>query len=466
MPSQRNEAVLRRGRGPEAACEAVLDEIGAAAVAEALRRAMAEAGLTGDGAVLCRTLRPKFVAEADYRRLVAAGIVALDLFGRAEQAVRSDPALRHGLFGSHPYAPLIEAHLDHDVECVGRFDALIDRSGRPRFIEYNAGLCGGLFCSEGIADIFLRSPLLAPFRGRGELRFVGLRDRYVRTLAERFRRARGRPARNLAVILPPGAAGLRFAGNAELNALVAFARGGGADARFAWLADLTEEAGSLRDGAGAIDIAIVVDWASTLAACPLHHRLWQSRGERGTWVANSLGASVLRSGKHLLAVLSDPAHGLPLRPEERAWVEAHIPWSRLLARGPTTIAGAEVELVEWVLANRQSLVLKPCFSMGGRGVALGWECGREEWEQAVGQALLAPSIVQERIVTAPETYPVATAAGVERRALTGDLCLFTWEGSDAGGLYCRVADAGLLNLSAPGGMLVPAFVVADAATGA
>jgi hypothetical protein len=448
-------------RGPAAACEAVLRQIGEAIVARDLSRAMAAEGLTSEGRALCRTLRPKFVSEPDYRRLVAEGRTALALFGRAERRVRADAALRHALFGSHPYAPLIEAHLDHDVERVGRLDALVEAGGRFRFIEYNAGLCGGAFCSEGVAEIFLESPVMARLEDRYALRFAGLRDRYLRTLVEGFRSARRRPPRNLAVILPPGAAGLRFAENAELNALVAFAGQSGIDARFARLEELAEDSASLRDGTGGIDIAIVVDWATTLAACPPRHRLWQCRARRGTWIANSLGASVLRSGKHLLAVLSDPACGLPLRADERAWVDAHIPWSRLLARGPCAARGAGVDLVDWVRANRRSLVLKPCFSMGGRGVVLGWECGRDEWALAVERALRTPSIVQERVVTAPELYPVATPAGVGWSALAGDVCLYTWAGAEVGGLYCRVSETGLLNLSAPQGSLVPAFIVGD-----
>jgi hypothetical protein len=429
---------------PEATCEAALRRIGETIVARDLERAMADAGLTSDGKPLCRTLRPKFVSECDYRRLVAEGRIALDLFGRAERRVRSDAALRHNLFGSHPYAPLIEAHLDHDIESVGRLDALVDGGGRFRFIEYNAGLCGGAFCSEGVAEIFLDSPVMARLEDLHSLRFVGLRDRYLRTLVEGFRSARRRPPGNLAVILPPGAAGLRFAENAELNALVAFAGQSGLDARFTRLDDMVE-------GAGEIDIAIVVDWATTLAACPQDHLLWQCRARSGMWIANSLGASVLRSGKHLLAVLSDPSRGLPLQAHERSWVDAHIPWSRLVA----------ADLADWVRANRRSLVLKPCFSMGGRGVSLGWECGRKEWELAVDQALLTPSIVQERVVTASEIYPVATAAGAGRSALAGDICVYTWAGAEVGGLYCRVSETGLLNLGAPEGSLVPAFVVAD-----
>ena len=45
-------------------------------------------------------------------------------------------------------------------------------------------------------------------------------------------------------------------------------------------------------------------------------------------------------------------------------------------------------MVDWVRGNQQSLVLKPCFSMGGSGVSLGWECSQDEWDRAVDQALL------------------------------------------------------------------------------
>ena len=466
MHQHRTEQAPARASGPAAACEALLLQAGEPVVAQGLRQAMVDRGLTSEGKALCRTLRPKFISDSDYRQLVAEGIVALDLFGRAERRVRSNASLRHSLFGSHPYAPLIEAHLDHDIESVGRLDALIDLSGGIRFIEYNAGLCGGAFCSEGMAEIFLDSPPMEQLRNIYSLRFVGLRDRYLRALLEGFRLARGRSPENLAVILPPGAAGLRFSENAELKALIAFAGQGGVEARFTWLEHVFEDAGSLRDETGEIDMALVVDWATTLAACPIGHRLWQSRAECGTWVANSLGASVLRSGKHLLAVLSDPTFGLPLREHERAWVDAHIPWSRLLAPGPSTARGIAVDLVDWVRGNQQSLVLKPCFSMGGRGVSLGWECSRDAWERAVDQALLTPSIVQERVISASETYPVSTAAGVERCALAGDVCVFTWEGAEVGGLYCRVSESGLLNLSAPHGSLVPAFVFGSGAQGA
>jgi hypothetical protein len=458
MHQCRIEEALARGSAPAAACEAVLRQIGEAEVAQGLWQAMVDEGLTSEGAVLCFTLRPKFVSDSDYQRLVAQGRVALDLFGRAELEVRANGSLRHSLFGSHPYAPLIEAHLNHDIESVGRLDALIDLAGGIRFIEYNAGLCGGAFCSEGVARIFLDSPMLTQLQDTHSFRFIALRDRYLRSLVEGFRLARGRSPGNLAVILPPGAAGLRFSQNAELKALIAFAGQGGVEARFTWLEGVFEAAGSLWDETGEIDIAIVADWAATLVACVPHHRLWQSRSESGTWVANSLGASVLRSGKHLLAVLSDPSWRLPLRDHERDWVDAHIPWSRLLVPGPSTARGVEVELVDWVRENQHSLVLKPCFSRGGLGVQLGWECNRQEWERAVEQGLLTPSIVQERVITAFETYPITTSAGVERRGLAGDVCVFTWAGSDVAGLYCRVSDGGLLNLSAPGGMLVPAFV--------
>lgn len=455
-----HEAPAPADRGPAEACDSALAAIGASAVARELREGMLSRDLTADGEILCRTLRPKFVEEEDYRRLVAASRIALDLIGRAALKVRSDPALRQALFGSHPYALLIEGHLDHDIECVGRFDAMIDSRGTIRFIEYNAGLCGGAFCSESVAEVFAGSALLERIGAAWPFRFVSLRDRYLKALLDGFRSARGRAPKNIVVILPPGKDALPRAPNRELRGLIEFARANGMEARFAELTHIVEHEGSLRDQAGIVDLAVVVDWASTLAACPPDHRLWRSRAPDGTWISNSLGASALRSGKHLLAVLSDPSFGLPLGQHERCWIETHLPWTRMVAPGPATVGESRMDLVEWIEAHQASLVLKPCFSMGGDGVVLGWECSREEWLHALEKALLAPSIVQERVVVRPEVYPVVAGGKITGRRLAGDLCLYTWRGVDLGGLYCRLSENGPLNLGAAAAMLVPAFLFA------
>ena len=380
----------RRSR-PAAACEAVLRRIGETTVARDLAQAMADEGLTSEGRALCRTLRPKFVSDSDYRRLVAEGGSRSICSDAPSGGSAPTPRCASSLFGSHPYAPLIEAHLDHDIESVGRLDALVDAGGRFRFIEYNAGLCGGAFCSEGVAEIFL--DFARDGAAPGSL-FASLR-RPARPLSADPRR--GFPPRPAASAAKPGGHPAARRGGASLRGEC-----GAEGARRLCRAKRSRRPlhrarghgrGRERSATttGEIDIAIVVDWATTLAACPPHHLLWQGRARSGTWIANSLGASVLRSGKHLLAVLSDPACGLPLRADERAWVDAHIPWSRLLARArPRRARGRPGRLGarESALAGAEALLFD---GRARRGAGLGVRPGaRGSWPW-IGRCSRPPS---------------------------------------------------------------------------
>lgn len=429
----------------------------AISVAEQVRENMVAGGFLQGSGKSTVPLRPLFLSEADYDRLRAASRVALDLVGRAELEVRSDVSLRGALFGIHPYADAIEAHLGHEIEPVGRFDLLVDRSGAFRFIEYNAGLCGGAFASDKLAGLFVDLPTYAAVAAVHPLRFEPLGGRYWDALTGAYRAARGHEPKSLAIILPPGTAEHLWRSNVELNLIIGHAGDAGLDARFTRLDELHEEAEALFDEVGPIHVAIVADWQALLAACPQTHALWRPHAPAGTWLFNSLGASSLRAGKHLLAVLSDPDYDLPLKDSERSWIAAHIPWTRIVRPGSVLIDGARHDLLSWARANRKNLVVKPCFSMGGRGVGMGWTTSQLDWETALEQALASPSVLQARVNAPARPWPVATHEGIRTRRFDSDLCVFTWNGGEVGGVMCRLSAGGKLNFSA-GAMLTPVFI--------
>ena len=53
----------------------------------------------------------------------------------------------------------------------------------------------------------------------------------------------------------------------------------------------------------------------------------------------------------------------------------------------TEYDGEPIELLEYVRKNRKNMVLKPSDEYGGKGVTLGWEVEKKEWENAIEQAL-------------------------------------------------------------------------------
>ena len=106
-----------------------------------------------------------------------------------------------------------------------------------------------------------------------------------------------------------------------------------------------------------------------------------------------------------LALLSEAVGGEKLSAEESAAVDAWIPWTRRVRRGKAVVDGEEVRLPEWLLEERERLVLKACFSLGGKEVHVGRFTSPEQWQALVQQALEGERwIVQEFLESPPYTF--------------------------------------------------------------
>ncbi|MCB0109489.1 MAG: hypothetical protein KDE53_26385, partial [Caldilineaceae bacterium] len=122
----------------------------------------------------------------------------------------------------------------------------------------------------------------------------------------------------------------------------------------------------------------------------------------------------------------------------------------------------EIDLAPWAAANKDQLVFKPNEEYGGKGVLIGWETAQDEWERAIAHGLREPSIVQTRATIAYEDFPRMQNDGtveISRRLVDCDPFLFHGEG--VGGCLTRLSTVTLLNVTAGGGSVVPAFLIAE-----
>ncbi|PZG01910.1 hypothetical protein [Micromonospora deserti] len=124
---------------------------------------------------------------------------------------------------------------------------------------------------------------------------------------------------------------------------------------------------------------------------------------------------------------------------DRRLVDRYLPWTRILSDRKTTRAGAEVELLPFVVKNRDLLVLKAGLGESGKQVVIGREVDQATWESALDAAAAdGTSVVQDFV--APQTCRVALIADgadephdVEVAPVLGPL-LF---GGRPAGLFCR-----------------------------
>lgn len=105
--------------------------------------------------------------------------------------------------------------------------------------------------------------------------------------------------------------------------------------------------------------------------------------------------------------------------EERRVFTHHIPWTRLVEDARSTDPdGNEIELLHWLSANREDLVLKPNRAYGGEGIQLGREMEPRDWDLALAKALGEPSkwVVQRYHPVAEKDFPIIDEDGNLGRA--------------------------------------------------
>jgi hypothetical protein len=165
--------------------------------------------------------------------------------------------------------------------------------------------------------------------------------------------------------------------------------------------------------------------------------------------------------KMSLALLSDDRYARLYTPPQRRAIAKHVPWTRKVREGHTTYGDKMIDLTDFVLRNRERLVLKPNDEYGGKGVILGWTVDKKEWEQALIGSLTMSSVVQEKVLVPREPFPVLLDE-VHFLDLSVDCDPYLFWGR-VGGVLTRLSSSALLNVTAGEGSVVPTYVVEGAA---
>jgi uncharacterized circularly permuted ATP-grasp superfamily protein len=107
---------------------------------------------------------------------------------------------------------------------------------------------------------------------------------------------------------------------------------------------------------------------------------------------------MLVSNKLNIALLSEHEESELFTPDERESIKKYIPWTRKTAPGQTRYQGETVNLETFVLANKEKLVLKPSFNLGGEQILIGLYTSQPEWEKEINKAFHQKAwLVQEYI---------------------------------------------------------------------
>ena len=135
-------------------------------------------------------------------------------------------------------------------------------------------------------------------------------------------------------------------------------------------------------------------------------------------------------------------------------IRKHIPRTKWLLDNQTYYKDNLVSLKKHVIANKESLVLKPSDSYGGKDVFIGRETDQVIWENLVGRILYNHEnwVVQEYVEITEMIVPVLENDHVQLKTKKYNLNPFILGGKYAGSI-ARLSDQSVINVSAGGGMI-------------
>ncbi|HET6230320.1 MAG TPA: circularly permuted type 2 ATP-grasp protein [Longimicrobiaceae bacterium] len=406
---------------------------------------------------LCSVLRPRFLTHGEYATIRRAVETLMGAFGSAYKAAMADAAFRaqfrlldweESLLGDDP---------GFDAPSpTSRLDAFWNPDdGSLRFTEYNAETPAGPAYMDVLSEVFMALPVMGEFLRTHQVTPLPSRQSVLHGLLDAHRQwSGGRELPRIGILdwkeVPT---------YSEFVFFRDYFRSHGIPCEIADPREVEYRDGKLMAGDFHVTLIykrVLID--ELVDRCGIDSPVVRAVRDGAVCMANPFRCKVLYK-KASLAVLGDERNAHLFSADEQRAVQAHIPWTRIVEERRTVKDGAEIDLLPWISANREQLVLKPNDDYGGRGIVLGWLVDQAAWDDAVRGALEVPYVVQERIVLPTEPFASFVDGRVQITDRMVDIAPFLTNGVTMDGGLTRIATDPLLNVTAGGGSSVATMLV-------
>jgi hypothetical protein len=386
-------------------------------------------------------LRPMMLDAATYAATRRSLGHVMRAFSIATERLAADEALRRALGLPAYLEPLLHIDLAHGKPtCLGRLDGIPSSDGRLTAIELNSEPQSAPFQYE-LERSFARLPIARAFRERFAVRTVDLYEEMYAALAERAP-ARGARMPCVAVI---DKALWRSHRRASVFRPLMYCAARGCPVLYVDPEELDYRNGKLTASGIQVDMVAFAGWELLINAPKRLAKITKAISERAVDVLSGLSRGLLASYKVVLELLSSPAYRDLFDAEAAEALARHIPWTRLLRERRTARGDAEVDLLPFVAANRERLVIKPAGGSGGGDITIGRDVTAEVWTAAIERGVAQHWIVQELAVPERQSFPVASNGAIGFHELTCELTPYVWNGTRIEGVLCRVAAGSVIS---------------------
>ncbi len=341
-----------------------------------------------------------------------------------------------------------DSHCD-DADMIIRLDMFFD--GRSlKLVEYNCESPSGMGRIALIEKIYQGIPQLERFRNRMLHKFDTM-DILLDLTLQAYRKHGGRNKSPLIALVD----WKDVVTIADQEYIIRYFNSMGLRAICCEPGGLKYSEGKLYHGQDRIDIVFRRVIARELMERESSCRDFIQALKEGSVCVINPNISIVLNDKRLLDHLSRGSFDMLLDDEMIKIIRDIVPWTRKVAdRTVTGPAGKKIKLDEYILENRERLVLKPGIGYGGSQVVLGCEADDNVWADALNSALALQDWVVQEYVDIPE-IEVFGKDGFEKKYI--NLSPFVI-GRRLSGFFTRVSDSKIINISKGGG-LIPTYVL-------
>jgi len=421
-----------------------------------------EAKLTFGDRVHCPFLRPVFLSPQDDERVKFVAETIAAMAERLTAAALEDTSLLEQFHLRPEEERLARMTTGYGpASTASRLDAFLLPESL-KFTEYNGESPAGPGYSETMSDIFRGLPIMEEFKKRFEVHSYPLTAKLLDALMTTYVDWGGQTKRpQMAIVdwkeVPTWS---------EFEILQERFERMGIPVVLADPRDLEFDGKKLVAHGKTIELLYRRVLINDIVARPKEtETLVKAYASGAVCVANNFRCKIPHV-KAFFAVLTDEKNARYFSGEERELIQRHVPWTRVVEDVKTEHEGEPIELLPFIRKNQKHLVMKPSDEYGGKGVTLGWEVEKKEWEKTIEQALAgAPTgneqgcwIVQERIPMRRGVFPaIGKGDKVVYKNMLVDFAPYLFRGKVAGYLT-RLSSTSLANVTSGGGQ-IPSFRV-------
>lgn len=407
---------------------------------------------------LCTVLRPRFLTYPQYRFLQTGIRPLLSAFDKSYRAALEDSNVRDQ-FGLLPWEEELMA-VDPGYPYptpVSRLDAFyVTSSNTLSFTEYNAEVPAASAYNDVLSEVFYGLPITREFLHKYEIRSLPTRYRVMHVLLDAFRYWGGRGTEPRLAILDWD----DVPTYSEFRLFMDYFRSQGLPCIICTPQEMEYRQGKLFVGDFHVNLIYKRILITELVEHGgLDHPVVRAVRDGAVCMVNPFRCKLLYK-KASLAVLSDERNAHLFEQSELQAIARHIPWTRTVTERYTTYEGDKVDLLPFIVANKDRMVLKPNDDYGGHGIVLGWLVDDATWREAAQRATESPHVVQEKVPIPREPYPSVVDGQLKIYDRMLDTAPFIFYGEYVDGCLTRLGTDPLLNVTAGGGSSVPTFVVA------